>query len=305
MGHRKNRPPHQMVSIGRNLMLIVFSIAIVDIYVIWQFAKTGLAVRFEFVKDIEKIQPYYGKIDASERAYWNQLFPENDPVRLMTSLMNSVSKVANNPPGDAISLFQHAQSGGGLVCSGMAIIFQNILSAKDFMVRRVTLMRSLGDRYATHTIVEIFQDNHWIILDPTFNVTFIKNGYKIGAQDIHRALLDGSSSQVKPIFHGDVLYPARLDQYYMHYLSLYNNVLFTEPALVSWHKLPPFRYWIGKKYYVQIERKLGQRNEHQYFFNSLYFLFSFILPTIVIIILLLSIILMIVGYYRTKRGYIN
>ncbi|OAD22481.1 hypothetical protein THIOM_001712 [Candidatus Thiomargarita nelsonii] len=269
--------------------------ATIDAYVFWLLKEKGLAARFQFVNDLQVVKPQYEKTDLS---YWVQFFPESEPLTLMSSLMNKVNKVELNPPWDAVSLFEHVQKGKGLACSGMAEIFASILAAKKFTVRRVGLLRTLGDRYSAHAIIEILVNGRWVIFDPTFNVTFERDGHLVGAQDIHRALLDGNFNEIKPIFHGEVAYPARLDKYYMHYLSLYNNVLILEPAKKFWHKLPPFRYWMGTKYYVQIEKELGQRNEHMHFFNNLNFFFVALLPIVLISLFFIATMFLIYSYKR-------
>ena len=276
---------------GYQILIIAFVLTIVDVSVLWLLTNSKLAVRFEFVNNLKEAKPSWEIMNETEELYWNREFPSDDPIKLMSSLMNEVTKIDYSPQGDALSLYQHAKLGGGLVCSGMAKIFQRILIAKKFTVRRVDLAKNIGDNYSTHTTVEIFIDNHWIIFDPTFNITFKKNDKLIGAQDIHKALIDGTFNQIKAVFHGEVLYPARLDNYYMHYMSLYNNVLVEEPTLRFWHKLPPFRYWLGKTYYVQAERKLGQGNSHLIFFNKLNLIFVVILPTLLVILFLLGILL--------------
>ncbi len=285
---------YKLRTIRSHLLVSAMIVIALDVYGLLLLIESGVVGRFVFVEDIVSVSPQPEWRNTKERpsASFVSEFPETDPLDLMESLMNKVNKIeANSGLNSASYLFDRVKGGHGLVCSGMAIIFKHILSEKEFMVRLVALRRTLGGRDATHTNVEILLNDKWVIFDPTFNVTFEKDGRLIGAQDIHRALLDGSFNEVRPVFHGEVAYPARLKKYYMHYLSLYNNVLIVERAKSIWHRLPPFGYWMGEKYYVQIEKELGQKNEHMYFFNNLNLFFVVLLPTMFISLLLLAAVL--------------
>jgi hypothetical protein len=279
------------------IAIVALTIIIIDAYGLLLLKQSGMLSRFIFIDDLQLIAPKYEDGDLS---FLFSSFPESKPLALMSSLMNKVSKIEANPGfKDVESLFKHVEKGHGLVCSGMANLFIGVLAAKNYEARRVALVRNLGDQYATHTTIEILVDRRWVIFDPTFNITFEKDGYLIGAQDIHRALLDGSFNEITPKFHGAVAYPARIDSYYMHYLSLYNNVLIEAPAQNKWYRLPPIGYWMGKKYYVQTERSLGQKNHHMRFFNSLNLFFVALLP---ILILFLAFLVFVISFFlRRKR----
>lgn len=184
------------------------------------------------------------------------------PKHIMRQVMNSVSKGHN--------------------CNDMSELFLHALRKQGYKARKLFVVKSIGDQHVTHTLVEVFENNKWVIYDPTFNVSFEKNGQLLGAIEISKSLLDGSFGQIKPIFYGNVVYPARLETYPIYWLAHFNNVLMFKHHNYSssWFIRNTFqlitRYWQGPVLYYF--SPTGKPNDYLELINWFYFIFTFILP---------------------------
>jgi hypothetical protein len=288
-----------LIVLAWSLLFATILMAAIDFYGLCLLKHYGFTARIVSVDNLSSIRPSY---HIEDPRYWTNYFPENDPIVLMHALMDKVSKVEKGPHGNARQLFEYIQQGGGLLCGGMAKLYLTILNAKGIESRLIYLNRALGDRYDSHTTVEVHIKGHWVICDPTFNVNFEKDGYLLGAQDIHVALMDGSFKRINPIFHGEVTYPARLNRYYMHWLPLFNNIFVVGYSDTLWRRLPPLRYWFGPKLYT--EPVPGLKYDNLRFNNKLIFLFVVLVPVITLLSFVLSIALLIaskIKYVRHRR----
>lgn len=211
-----------------------------------------------------------------------------DDVRSVEAIlrwtMEQVPAIGN--PGSATTArqaYELAKAGDGLACGQMANLFEHALVARGHQARRVQLVRSLFANEDTHMTVEVLDGDRWVLYDPTFHVSFRHQGRLVGAADIHDALLKGQSRQIQPVFYGEVRYPARLGDYYVHWRPLFNNVFVaSDGGTAFWHRLPPFRYWTGPQwhYYNALnERPLW----HAEAISDFYFLFTVILPLMILI----------------------
>lgn len=246
--------------------------------------KNGFFIRFYPVDNIDMIYPA-NAIPSNSLAIFATEFTGTTPVALLTEVMNQVRAIDTFIAEDPLAIYRHAQAGGGLVCEGMAKLYHAVLVAHGFDARIVGLKRNLLGVYDTHTTVEVLVDGKWVIYDPTFHVSYQRNGELLGAQAIKESLYDGTYTAIHPIFYGDVRYPARLDSYYMNWLPLYNNVLvWAAPTDAFWSKLPPFRYWWSSRYYYQ--PLSAQQIQRHRFVNQLYFGVIVIMPSLCALILL-------------------
>ena len=189
---------------------------------------------------LRKYNYFFRAISIQDMSKLEYAFPYETPQELqqlcgntfkdtLKNVMNFVRCIHKDraPLGDHVQdFFNCAQQGGSLTCNGMAELYLHALRLQGIKARKLFVVKNFGDPYQSHTIVEIFINGKWCIFDPTFHVSFEKNGELVGAQDISQALFDGSYNQIKPIFYGEVAYRNRLKTYYMDWLSLYNNVLF-------------------------------------------------------------------------------
>jgi SAM-dependent methyltransferase len=205
-------------------------------------------------------------------------FSGRDPVELLRAVMNRVTRVGPDPPGGVRQFLEHAKAGGGLVCFGMAHLYAATARGNGLHARIIGLSRNLGDRYDAHTTVEVRQEGRWVLFDPTFNVSFARNGILLGAEESQQALLEGTLQTIVPIFYGPVKYPARLETYYLHWLPLFNNVFVLNAGGKGLAKLPPIRYWFGPRAYVRTVA--GHPNEHIRFWDGMYLWSAAILPSL-------------------------
>lgn len=198
-------------------------------------------------------------------------FIGSSPVEIMQNVMNFVDqKRVGSPRSDTIKdIYEHAKTGGGLNCNGMAELFLHALRLQGYKARKVFVVKSLGDPYVTHTLVEVYQEGRWVVYDPTFNSSFKKEGIVLGAVDVAHALLDGSCIKIKPVFYGEVAYKARLETYPFYWLAHFNHVLIFQPGHSAWSKLIGLRYWYGPiLYYFSFT---GQPNSHLIALDWIYF----------------------------------
>ena len=158
--------------------------------------------------------------------------------------------------------------------------------------RMIQLMRSPLNISDTHVITEVYdsQVNEYIALDSTFCVMYKKitnNSRFIGAMKIRDySLYKNEETNIKIVKFCNT--SCDIDNYYVDYYSLFNHVFITEYCFREGifrfiSKFPILYNYYGGKYYSDIymhENSLG------IFYNSLYFILSFI-----IIILFLSFLL--------------
>jgi hypothetical protein len=205
-------------------------------------------------------------------------FSGDDPIGLMRQVMELVPCVASDPPTeDPLVLVEHAEAGGGLVCTGMASIFRAALEENGFDARIVVLARFLSDRYETHTTVEVREDGRWVVYDPTFGITFERDGVRLGAQEVKEAFVAGDIGSIETVYVGSSDgYPARIGDYYMNWQPLFSNVVVRQPAPSAAAKLPIVRWWLGERRYLQAVDL--HRAENVDFLNGLAFLAAVVLP---------------------------
>jgi hypothetical protein len=273
-----------MRSIKKNslltLIVLLITLGFLDFYESLILRQQGAYARFTAVEDLAAIQTPLYQTGGYEQL--KQDFQSNDQQVLLSQVMNTVQKMGPHPSGSVLEIYQHVLNGGGAVCSGMASLYSNILWLNGIQARQVMLRRNMFDVYDLHITVEVFDNDRWVIYDPTFNVSFQKHDRLLGAQEIKESLYDGSFEEIEPVFYGDVLYPARLETYYMHWLPLFNNVFVHQADQNVLTKLPPFRYWLGPKYYYQPVNEQGQ---YQYRIqDDLYFTVVVIMPLAMVLI---------------------
>ena len=179
----------------------------------------------------------------------------------------------------------------------MSILFREALSVQKIPSRRIILSRNLLDIYDSHTTVEVFFNNKWVIFDPTFNVSFSKDGKLLSSFDIQESLFNGTINQVHPVFYGKVRYPARLDTYQISWVPLFNNVFVVEePHKNILLRLPPLRYFYGASFHYV--RYPGTSDYFLRIFNKINFIYIVIFP---IFIFAISIVILVYFYRSCKH----
>lgn len=273
------------ITITATVSILLMMLAI-EFYGIYLLRRHNSFVRFVYAKNLNSLKTNFIENGLGELAL---KFRSKDPLVLLEQVMNSVNKIETRPRYDALSVYRDSLKGKGTLCGGMASLYFSVLRLNGINARIVLLTRNLYDIYDTHTTVEVLINNRWVIFDPSFNVSFEKEGKLIGSQEIKESLCDGSLYKIKPVFYGNVAYPARIENYYIYWLPFFNNVFIINNQNYSvWHKVPPFRYWFGPKYYYYTKFKDYQLEFH----DRIIFLFVVIIP--VIIYILASILVLII-----------
>jgi hypothetical protein len=257
-------------------------------------------IRVISVADLDTIHP---ESSMRGRDVLQNRFNGADPVAIMQKVMNAVQRTDTYDSHDVIDMLDHVDRGGGLGCSGMAALYSGALSANGFENRRIVLLRNMYGVYDAHSVVEVFVNRRWILYDPTFNISYVKNGRMIGAHEISQAFYDGTGDEIEIVHYGEVAYPARLDTYYMNWRPLYNNVFVLEYSDVGiLEKIPPFRYWFGPRYFIQPLKANEQIQPHWYQLQqNIYLFFVVILPVIVITLMVTWVFIFFASFMQHKR----
>ena len=164
----------------------------------------------------------------------------------------------------------------------MSRIFTDAARTVGFKARRVQLVRTLLNDKDTHVTSEVLLDDHWVVFNPTFNVSYEKGGRLLGAAEIHQSTLDGTAETIRPVFSGEVEYPARLKDYYLNWLALYSNVaIFQEAQDNRYSRFPPFRFWLGPSLEYLESQPTGLWQLR--FANQEYFFYAVILPFVAVL----------------------
>jgi hypothetical protein len=237
--------------------------------------------------------PAYYQNRVSKQPWYHLRDPMQKSLAALKWTMNRCRKVGTNQiiHDDPEALLKSVESGEGALCGDMADLYINVLAASKLPARRVLLYRNLFDIYDAHVTIEVLINNQWVIIDPTFGVSYTNSKEELlSAQNVKEYLLQGLFQEVKPVFHGEVRYPPRLEKYYINYWILYNNVFVEERApngLLRY--LPPFCYFWGSRLYYQ--KASSESDFHILTIQSLYFVFTIIVPAIIIILSILTLII--------------
>ncbi len=177
-------------------------------------------------------------------------------VSLMGWVMNQVKDYRDPtsvPTNRPLEILAQVRRGKGALCHQMASLYMQALVCAGLDGRVILGFRNIFDPYDQHTLVEARIDNRWVVMDPTFNISFAdRDGVVLSAMDIKERFFEGRLDEIEVCFHGEVAYTNRWDAYYLNVFLPYNNVFVYSPGSSSLPgRLPPFRYWFGPKLYYQ------------------------------------------------------
>lgn len=151
---------------------------------------------------------------------------------------------------------------GGGICGDLAMILQEILIVKGYKSRTLQLVRQIGSSYDTHVVTEVWNEKlkKFILLDPTFNLMFTTDDKYINANELRDSYLYKKNNF--KIVDFSVKKVAKYKEYYVDYLSLYNNVLIVKVnTQVGYQrlmaKLPILHSYLGRKYYIENNNSLN------------------------------------------------
>lgn len=142
-------------------------------------------------------------------------------LELMKWVMNKIPDDTPHVSNNAIEIFE----GGHAICGGMTLVLSAAAQSLGYRSREIELMASPGNLLDTHVVAEIYLDDQWQVFDPTFNVTYIdESGDGLSAEEIQYRLLRNGGGTVEPMFHGDVNYPVRHENYYLRWPTVFGTV---------------------------------------------------------------------------------
>lgn len=280
------------------VLILSISICLTLLFEIWLFMvlKTrnsfSRVIRVPNLNNLAINQKYY-HIEEFEEALKNEpwIFEKNAELKSLLAMqwtMNLVKKYYPNPieTRDSSRLLKSARSGSAIICTGMAILFRQILHCVDIKSRSILLKTNLFNTYDNHETVEVLLNDKWVIMDPTFNITVIDPDHNLlSAMEIKQFLINGHSNDITLKFHGEVSYPVRTEDYYIGYLSFFNNVFVIKRSKIKLLNLPLLSYIFGNKLYYE---KLPQEsNSHLKFWERIYLMSSLILPVLIINLIIL------------------
>lgn len=192
-------------------------------------------------------------------------------------VMNQASKIgADIDAGTPYGMLSQMK---GATCGKMAIVYFTALSSVDIQARLVQLMHSSLDKYDTHVTVEVRTDSEWVVIDPTFNCYFLIDSKMASPADLHKLLLKNENPKSYEIVYGNsVAYPTQLEKYYIHPLTLYNEVFIARQInYSSIVQLPFFSYFSATKYaYLDFNDNLDSGEIK--FMQRIIFMYHFIFP---------------------------
>lgn len=134
--------------------------------------------------------PFSGPLTWQSALYWlHAVLPNlapglsqirSDALELAIVLRNMlhqrflyIANVASWPSQDAYERFREAivARTTGVLCQGLAWVYQDLLLSFGIPAREVGLYSNISNVAApTHASVEVYVNNRWIVMDPTFNI---------------------------------------------------------------------------------------------------------------------------------------
>jgi hypothetical protein len=185
-------------------------------------------------------------------------------------------------------LFLHLISNKSLLCGEIARLYGYILHLMGFSVRYITISRSIFDSFDRHSTIEIYDEKRqkWIISDPTFNVSFIKDTTYLSSDEVYDLIHSGNFDSIKVIHGKPTLYESKLENYYISIFSLFDNVYFVKTIQhFTINEIPPLR-WLDDNFKVYLLKSnrfpvFGNGIKIQ---NSIIFFILFLIPVIILIV---------------------
>lgn len=207
-------------------------------------------------------------------------------IALMSWVMNNIAVVGPHSSSNPVEIFEE----GRALCGGMALVYSAAAQSLGFSTREIDLVASPGNRFDTHVLTEVKVDGRWEVFDPTFNTTYVDEMMSpLGVAEIQSSIYDSASPVAEPVFHGEVSYGARLDEYPTNWQVLFANA-YAAPKVVAdtaiefprskMRFVPIHNVFFGsKKYYLS---KDGALHRYGKTFNAFYFLTMLILPVLIL-----------------------
>lgn len=161
------------------------------------------------------------------------------------------------PPWNALTILDWIRSGmtGGF-CAQYAQVYLQGLASLGYTARYIGI--GLVDNPYAHYLTEVWSNQYekWIVLDPDFNVHYVRDGVPLSALEVHEAFVAGAADEVTLVLgshrdgHPDpYAYPARGLEFYYYLLfhvkadhltdasnpfDFRDLVVWSDPSTVPW-----------------------------------------------------------------------
>jgi hypothetical protein len=291
-----------------SLLLVIMALSILELVSIWAVKNNYLGrpnryVPFrqnEFCSRMSRTFYGYGA------SYGLQFLSEakgivNEPIEEFTiekaiaireTLLNVNSVKNEGIEGSPIELLRGLKAGKALTCGDLSLLYGFMLNLFGFNVRHIVVSRSLFDIWDSHSIVEVWDERRrkWILSDPTFNVSFKKNGEYLSSDEVYDIIHSGDYDSIKVLHGHPTKYEYSLEKYYISYFSLFNNLFYIshinpKSAVL---KYSPWR-WFDDRFAIKMlmTDKHPVRGNEIHIQNALIFLILFLIPLAIGITLLM------------------
>ena len=269
------------------LLLAVVAVALLNLSLAWLLLRSHAWGRPIQVPSLASLPPQrmtsVGLFrDRIQDCAWSTApDPRDRCLGALAWLRDSVHRVEPFCSEDPVRLLHAVEQGHGLLCDGMALLFQQILAAVGIPSRILWLFRNLFDPLDSHVTVEVWLNDRWVLVDPTFGLCFTDNqGCWVSAQTLKQALFLGQFQDYSPVSLAEGCYPPRLNSYYLHMAVCFNNVFVPVKPRYRWlAKCPLLAYWLGNRFLY--ERLPKESVRHLRFWRYLGGLVMVILPLLV------------------------
>jgi hypothetical protein len=270
------------------------------------------ATRFQRIAPLENIGSASAystslSVDSDREQFRRQLLPlleksatvEAKVLTVLEWVMNQVSIIGYGYSKSSWEMVKLGQQGSGLSCAGMGQVFKDALLSVDIPARLVILKRDMFSYWDTHVSVEAWVEGKWRLYDPTFHIVFEAAGESVGAFTAQNWFINRQGPAVQLRFLGEVKYPARIDQYYLPFDRLLDNIFVATKFRNSHLRDFPFieHLVLGGIQYPADDRHMRLP---YVIYRYIYNIAVFLIPPINLL-LLLAVVLLVVRMYRSRR----
>jgi hypothetical protein len=244
---------------------------------------------------------------------------ERRALSVLMRTMNSVSKVEGGfCPVEFTALRQWVRT-HGVLCGGMAYLYHGYLDQAGIPNRIARFATGPAPSANAHVTVEVALNGRWVLLDPTFHVRFWHNGRALSARDMMNLYYRHESSHIQTQFMGDVLYPVRIEVYYIDYFLLTQYLYYVEhtnlisenffdkrrsygPIIRSLYE--PIIYFYQKSLYALPDNlAISHEMIRQYHIaTKLYFISSVAIPVFIFIIFVGAIVIIFLVWHKNHHS---
>jgi hypothetical protein len=291
-----------------SLLFVVLVLAILELVTVWAIENNYLGRPNRYIPFRQKefssrmSKTFYGY----EASYGSQFLSEargivSEPIEEFTiekaiaireALLNIGSVKKEGTEGSPLELLRGLKAGKTLTCSDLSLLYGFMLNLVGFDVRHIVVSRSLFDIWDSHSMVEVWDERRskWILSDPTFNVSFEKNGEYLSSDQVYDLIHSGNYDSIKVLHGHSTKHEYSLEKYYISYFSLFNNLFYIShigPKLAVL-KYSPWR-WFDDRFAIKMlmTDKYPVRGNEIHIQNALIFFIFFLIPLVIVITILI------------------